>query len=320
MKKVLFINGNDKRIAELFQQIAPPDFSVVCISNKDNEEQQALLLAEADYLVLHPAVLSEKLLKAGVNLKLVQALSAGYDQIDITAAQKRQIPVATNGGANSWAVAEHAITLLLALYKKLSLSEESVRAGKWRQATDSFNIFEVAGKTVGIIGAGNIGSKVARRLKAFETEILYTNLGKVPDLEKNTGAIRVPLEELLAKSDILSLHAPLLPSTRGMIGERELSLMKATSVIINTSRAELIDQAALVNALQSNKIAGAGIDVFTTEPVSLDDPLLTLANVLVSPHIAGHSCEGWSRRIRFAWENIRRIEQGEVPLSVVRAE
>ena len=186
------------------------------------------------------------------------------------------IPVATNGGANAWAVAEHAIALILALNKRIVLCDRSVRAGEWRKAVNGFNTFEVAGKTVGIIGAGNIGRKVACRLKAFETEILYYDAFPVPEIEEKLGAKKVSLDELVAQADIITLHAPLLKETRGLLGARQFAMMKPGTFVINTSRAELIDEDALVAALTEKTIAGAGIDVYYQEPVLAKPPAVVL--------------------------------------------
>jgi len=198
------------------------------------------------------------------------------------------------------------------------LEFEAIGLKGWRQAINGFDTFEVAGKTVGIIGAGNIGRKVARRLKAFEADIIYFDPFAAADIEAELGARKVPLAELVTTADIISMHAPLLKDTVGLVGKREFLLMKPTAVIINTCRAELVDQEAFVEALQSKKFAGAGLDVFYQKPVLADDPFLKLENVIVSPHTAGHTGEGWNRRISFAWENIQRVAAGQNPVSVAR--
>lgn len=320
MSKVLFLNGNDQRVADIFCEIAPKGFEISYASSKFSDEDKISLMQDVEYVVLHPGVISGKVLREAKSLKLIQSLTAGYDKIDMLAAKELNIPVATNGGANSWAVAEHSIALLLALYKRLIQCDKSVREGKWRQAINGFDTFEVAGKTVGIIGAGNIGRKVARRLKPFETNIIYYDPFPAADIEAELGARRVSLEELVSTADIISMHAPLLKETWGLVGKREFSLMKPTAVIINTCRAELVDQEAFLEALKSKKIAGAGLDVFFKEPVLADDPFLKLENVVVSPHTAGHACEGWNRRISFAWQNIQRVASGQAPASVARIE
>ena len=318
MSKVLFINGQGPQVAETFTHLAPVDFSVEVLPYGSPPETVLAALADADYLVLHPATLTGEVIRQAQHLKLIQLLAAGYDKVDLATAQQCAIPVATNGGANAWAVAEHAIALLLALYKRLVACDAAVRRGNWRQPVDGFNTFELAGKTVGIVGAGNIGRKVARRLHAFETEILYLDPNEVPELEEALGARRVELDELVARADVISLHAPLTPGTRGLLGAPQFAAMKPGTVLINTSRAELVDEAALINALQQRKIAGAGLDVFPQEPIRRDHPLLALDNVLLTPHTAGHAFEGWARRCEFAWLNIRRVAAGASPLSLAR--
>ncbi|SMC45368.1 NAD(P)-dependent oxidoreductase [Sporomusa malonica] len=318
MGKVLFLNGNDQRVVDIFCEMAPDGFEISYASSKLSDEEKINLMQDVEYVMLHPGVISGRVLQEAKSLKLIQSLTAGYDKIDMNTAKELNIPVATNGGANSWAVAEHSIALLLALYKRLINCDKSVREGKWRQAINGFDTFEVAGKTVGIIGAGNIGRKVARRLKAFETDIIYYDPFPATDIETELGARRASLEELVSTADIISIHAPLLKDTWGLVGKREFSLMKPTSVIINTCRAELVDQEAFFEALQSKRIAGAGLDVFFKEPAPADDPFLKLENVVVSPHTAGHTCEGWNRRISFAWQNIQRVAAGQAPLSIAR--
>ena len=318
MSKVLFINGQGPQVAETFTHLAPVDFSVEVLPYGSPPETVLTALADADYLVLHPATLTGEAIRQAQHLKLIQLLAAGYDKVDLATAQQCAIPVATNGGANAWAVAEHAIALLLALYKRLVACDAAVRRGNWRQPVDGFNTFELAGKTVGIVGAGNIGRKVARRLHAFETEILYLDPNEVPELEEALGARRVELDELVAHADVISLHAPLTPGTRSLLGTPQFAAMKPDTVLINTSRAELVDEAALIDALLQRKIAGAGLDVFPQEPIRRDHPLLALDNVLLTPHTAGHAFEGWARRCEFAWLNIRRVAAGATPLSLAR--
>ena len=241
MSKVLFINGQGPQVAETFTHLAPVNFSVEVLPYGSPPETVLAALADADYLVLHPATLTGEVIRQAQHLKLIQLLAAGYDKVDLATAQQCTIPVATNGGANAWAVAEHAIALLLALYKRLVACDAAVRRGDWRQPVDGFNTFELAGKTVGIVGAGNIGRKVARRLHAFETQILYYDPNEVPELEEALGARRIRLDELVAQADVISLHAPLTPDTRGLLGAPQFAAMKPGTVLINTSRAELVD-------------------------------------------------------------------------------
>ena len=320
MSKVLLINGQGQPVADTFAALAPAGFETAWIPNTLSDAEKIEHLRDVEFAVLHPAALSGAVMRAVPSLRLIQLLAAGYEKVDMPVAAERGLPVATNGGANAWAVAEHTLALILALYKRLLPCDRAVRAGEWRKAANGFNTFELAGKTVGVIGAGNIGRKVARRAKAFETEILYFDACSVPEIEKELGARKVSLEELVATADVITLHAPLLKETRGLIGTREFAAMKPGTILINTSRAELVDEQALIDALREKKIAGAGIDVYYQEPVRPDHPLLSLDNVVLTPHTAGHAFEGWARRCKFAWENIQRVSRGEPPTFVVRVE
>jgi phosphoglycerate dehydrogenase-like enzyme len=320
MKKVLFINGQRQEIADIFCAKAPEGFDASWLPYGLEEKEKARLIQDIEFLVLHPAVISQDLLREASSLRLIQLLTAGYDQIDLKLAAELGIPVATNGGANAWSVAEHCIALLLALYKRLLQSDQSIRRGKWRQPITGFNTFELAGKTVGIIGAGNVGKKVAKRLKPFETRILYHDERTAMDIENELDACKVPLDELLRESDIVTIHLPLRKETRALIGKRELSLMKPNAVLLNTSRGPIVDEKALVEALTENRIAGAGMDVFEKEPIATDNPLVNFENVLLTPHTAGHSYEGWFRRANFAWENIQRVSAGQQPVSLASPE
>lgn len=320
MPKVLFFNGLGQQVADIFQQKVPAGFEVSWRPHRLSDDEKGALVRDVEFLVLHPAEISGDVLREAKTLRLCQLLTAGYDKIDLRLTGQLGIPVATNGGANAWAVAEHSVALLLAVYKRLVLCDRSVREGRWRQAVSGFDTFEVAGKTVGLVGAGNIGRKVARRLAGFETRTIYYDVVPAPDIEKDLGARRVSLEELLREADIISLHLPLLRETRGLIGRKELAMMKPTVVLLNTSRGEIVDEEALVEALKEKRIGGAGLDVFRKEPIAADHPLLGLENVVLSPHTAGHAYEGWFRRSRFAWENIQRVAAGQAPLSVARPE
>jgi len=317
----LFINGQNEWVAGLFEKGAPAGYTAKWVFKKAPDEDKLPLLKNAEFLVLHPAVISGELLRSAKKLRLIQLLTAGYDAIDVSLASELGVPVATNGGANAWAVAEHTVALLLSLYKRLTHCDRSVREGNWRKPITGFNTFEVVGKTLGLIGAGKIGRKVAYRFAGFEAKIIYYDVVPAPDIEKNLGARRMAtIEELLREADIVSLHVPGTPETRHMINKETLSIMKPTAVVLNTSRGSAIDETALVEALKQEKILGAGLDVFSKEPIDSDNPLLELENIVLSPHTAGHAYEGWFRRIRFAWENIQRVVAGNPPESVATME
>jgi phosphoglycerate dehydrogenase-like enzyme len=318
MKKVVFFNGQSNEVAEIVRTCMPQGFAqgfeLHVHPSSLSEAEKAAVVSDVDFLLLHPAEMTRPVLQNAKKLRHIQLLTAGYDKVDIDAARQLGVTVATNGGANAWAVAEHTVALLLTLYKRLVQCDRSVRAGTWRKPITGLNTFELAGKTVGLIGLGNIGSKVARRLQAFETRIMFLD-GRATSAAE-FGGESVSLDTLLKEADVLSIHVPLTSETRGMIGAAELAKMKPSAVLINTSRAEVVDEDALEAAIRSGQIAGAGLDVFRQEPVPTSCGLLTLDNVVLSPHTAGHSYEAWFRRASFSWDNIQRVASGEAPISL----
>jgi len=252
-------------------------------------------------------------------LRMVQLISAGYDQIDIEAARKAQVPVANNGGSNAIAVSEHALMLILAVLKKLAWLHRNVVSGKWRVG-DFANprLYELHGKTVGIVGLGTIGKKVARRVRAFDAKVQYYDIVRLTEDQEDALGVRFALfRELLETSDVVTLHVPLTDVTRGMMGAREFAAMKPSAILINTCRGPVVDEVALHKALTSGQIAGAGLDVMVEEPPKPDHPLFALDNVIFTPHMAGPTWENWTRAFRNAFDNIQRVAAGQPPFWVI---
>ena len=244
--------------------------------------------------------------------------SVGYQHIDTEACRRAGITVANAAGANTVAVAEHTIAAALSLLKKLIPASESTLDGQWLQL--ELRPGELMGKTWGIVGMGRIGKAVAARLLPFGVTILYHDPVKMrPKEEKQYHAAFTSLDELLESSDIISLHCPLTDMTREIINRETLAAMKNTALIINVSRGEVIDEAALAGALASNVIGGAFLDVFSSEPVSADNPLMKKKpeNLLLSPHIAGVSGESQMRIMGMTINNLVKILNGERPENVV---
>lgn len=253
------------------------------------------------------------------HLKLIQQPSVGVQHIDLEACRSKGIPVANAAGANDKSVAEHAILLALMLLKKALYFHRRTEAGVWVQSEAfELGVFELAGKRWGIVGMGRIGRELAKRLGPFGAEIVYFDPKRLSEEEeKALGVAYVPLEKLIRRSDIVSLHVPLLPETRGMIGAEVLRSMKTGSYLINVARGELVDENALAEALNRGVIAGAGIDVFSEEPIRPDHPLLKCRNVVLTPHLAGTTNEARARVIEVSVKNILRVLNGEKPVNVV---
>ena len=275
----------DRQFAE---SLAPAGFELVEAGAGSPELDAAM--PDADYLIgLGDRSMDDAFYARAKKLKLVQLLSAGYDKCDIESARRAGVPICNNGGANSVAVAEHTLMLMLTVSRRLIWQHANVAAGRWRgNDWQDKHIYELEGKTLGIVGLGTIGRKVARMARAFGMTVIYFDVLRLSEAEEDTVGARFRLlDEVLAQSDIVSLHVPLLENTRHLISAREFGLMQPHAYIINTSRGPVIDEPALIAALTAGEIAGAGLDVFDTEPPPPDNPLFSLENVVLTAHLAG---------------------------------
>ena len=301
------------------ESLRPKQFAIEILS-KDPDER-ARQLSEADFLMgfLRGMPLGPDDYPLLKKVKLIQVLSAGYDGVDLERLKQSGIPLANNGGANSYAVSEHAILLMLAVYRRLPTLDRLVRSGQWKSSrTGEEQEHELAGKTVGIIGAGMIGKTIARRLSGFEVNLIYYDPVRLS--AEDEAKLRMtyrPLEDLYREADVVSLHAPNNASTRRMINARTLRMMKKDAILINTARGELVDESDLDHALKDGTIWAAGIDAFDREPPDPGNPLFTLPNIVLSPHAAGPTWESWPKRFGNSYANIERVARGEPPLWVV---
>jgi len=242
-----------------------------------------------DVLVVRSATkVTKDVIEAGRKLKIIARAGAGLDNIDVQAASARGIELINAPEAPTIAVAELVIGLMLSWARQLPRADASTKQGRWEKTQLMGS--ELRGKTLGIIGTGRIGRAVGYRAKAFSMNLLAVDVRRSAEFAERTGARYVDLDTLLRKSDFVTLHIPLLPETRHMIGKRELGLMKPTAVLINTSRGEVVDEAALADVLQKGKITGACLDVYEREPPK-DSPLLKLPNVILTPHIGASTIE-----------------------------
>lgn len=277
-------------------------------------------LAEAVCLVgFGDGTMDDAFYKSAPNLKLVQLLSAGYDRCDIEAARRAGVPICNNGGANSTAVAEHALMLMLAVSRRLVWQHTNVAAGRWRgNNVEDVKLYELKDHTLGIVGLGTIGKKTAKLAKAFGMNVQYYDIKRLTEEQADTLGVKFSLlEELLRSSDIVSLHVPLLADTKHMISTPQLKLMKQSAYLINTCRGPVVDEAALIEALTNGTIAGAGLDVFDKEPPPPNNPLFALQNVILTAHFAGPTYDNQYTRFRNAFDNCQRVARGEQPLWVI---
>ena len=300
------------------RDMAPAGFDLVIATPGSAEFRAAL--PGAHYLVgLGDPSMDDGFYRGVPHLRLVQLLSAGYDRCDIEAARRAGVPIANNGGANSVAVAEHALLLMLAVSRRLIWQHANVSAGRWRTNDwQDKHLHELSGRMLGIVGLGTIGKKVARLGAAFGMQVQYYDIARLnEDAEDALGARFRLFAEVLRTSDIVSLHVPLSAATRHMVGAAELASMKPSAILINTCRGPVVDEAALFEALSTGVIEGAGLDVFDTEPPPPDNRLFALENVVLTAHMAGPTWENRFKRFRNAFDNIQRVERGDAPLWVI---
>jgi len=270
---------------------------------------------------LHFNPVTRRIIEAGDKLRLIQCYTIGFDDVDLKAARERGIPVANNAGVTARSMAEYTIMASIYLLKNIGLAHTEFMKGNWAQQlllTPAYNPHELGSATLGILGCGNIGLEVAKLARAFGSRILYLKRNRLPEeVEQSLGLEYTSFEDLLRRSDVLSINLPLTSETRGMMGAAELSNMKQGAVLVNTSRGGIVDEKALADALSSGHLRGAAVDIFENEPNISSCPLLGLWNVLLTPHSSAISSGTMKRSPVMVAENLNRINEGKPPLRIV---
>lgn len=255
---------------------------------------------------------------AAPNVKVVSNYAVGYNNIDVTEATRRNVRVTNTPGVLTDATADVAFGLLLAAARRFSESERFLRAGDWKCWHPKMLLGkEISGATLGIVGMGMIGQAVAKRAAGFSMNVIYTSRSRKKDLESQLGIKWVSMDELLCNSDFVSLHCPLTEETQGLIGSDEFKKMKTDSVIVNTSRGPVIDQSALYYALRDGVIGAAGLDVYRDEPISMEDPLLKLKNLVMLPHIGSATVDARDKMAIMAVSNVLSVLDSKEPSNPV---
>ena len=257
---------------------------------KLREDDLVAYAAGADAMVVGIEKITGRVIQAGKKLKVIAKHGAGVDNIDMETATKNKIVVTSAPGANSDAVADMTFGLFLALARKIPYADQSVKGGGWPRFVGT----GINQKTLGIIGVGQIGKKVAKRALGFDMKVLVYDVVKDDAFAETIGATYVTLDEIYTNADFISIHVPLIEATRNMISAREFGLMKKGTFLVNVARGGVVDEKALFDALKENKIAGAACDVFTQEPPAKGNPLLTLENVIATPHMECIPGKHWS--------------------------
>ena len=289
----------------------PAEWTLRFAASYDPAEQAALASA-ADVILAGWAQVTEAMMRAAPRLRMIQKWGVGVDRIDLDAARGLGIAVAVTAGGNAHPVAEHAIMLMLAVYRRLSLVDRAMREGRWLFAEMRERCLQIRHKTVGLVGFGNIGRAVARKLAGFEATILYADpVAASAEVERALGVTRVRLDELLARSDIVSLHLPGGGANRHLIDAAALARMRTGAVLVNTARGDIVDEAALVEALRSGALMGAGLDVYEPEPPEKGAALVGFDQVVLTPHTAGSVLDNVAAVARHAFGNIEKVLRGQ---------
>lgn len=278
-------------------------------------EQDALIdqVKDVDALIIRAnGAVTARLMDGAPKLKVIGRHGVGLETIDLDAARERGIVVCNTPVANVESVAEHAVGLMLAVSKHILRADKAIREGRW-EVRYQYIGQELWGRTLGLIGMGRIGGRVAEICHlAFKMPVLYYDIASYPQAEEALGAVNLPLNEVLAQGDYVSVHVPLLPATRGLIGPEQFRLMKKGAIFINTARGPIVDETALLEALTAEHLAGAGLDVYAIEPTT-DNRLFNLENVVLSPHMAAHTDDALQAMSLVA-ADVLRVLEGQEPV------
>ena len=313
MKTVLLTNKYSGAPLEIVQSETPEGFELRFLPAQTPE---ALLQAapQADYILAGGRLpITGEALTAAEKLRMIQRSGVGLDSLDLDAIRERGIPLYVNQGVNAESVAEHALLLMLACLRRLTEIDRNTRRGIWKKQEQGLRTAELRGKTVGVVGMGHIARRLVELLHPFGVTILYHNRSRADaDFEEKHGLRFVPLDELLKRADVVTLHCALAPETRNLIRKETLAIMKPGAVLVNTARGGLADPEALAEALRCGKLSFAGLDVHAEEPVPADYPMKDLENVILTPHIAGVTADSFRAMMHDAFRNIRCFDEGKL--------
>ena len=302
MKTIALYGTFSENMVSCLRQKCPEGFELRVIT----KENEAELLPAADYVINRAAAVDPAVLDAAKSLKMLQKWGAGYDKIDVKAAGERSVPVAVCVGGNSMPVAELTVALMMSVLRNIQPMAERLRRGEWSRNEYAGKSYLLHGRTVGLLGIGNIARKVAAIVRGgFDCPVLYYDVFRLSEEQEAALGVRfAELDDLLKRSDIVSIHVPLLESTAGMIDKEKLALMKPTAFLINTARGGVVNEGDLIEALKAGTIAGAGLDTFAKEPLDPASALLTMDNVVATPHCGGNTIDNDVNMAAICMENI----------------
>jgi phosphoglycerate dehydrogenase-like enzyme len=312
MKRVFYNSLGDAALYGLIREAAAGRAELITLESDDDAERVEKL-RDADAAIVASTPFTGKLIAAAPKLSFVHHQGVGYhDTVDTAALAERRIPLAITPGGTTVGVAEHTVMLILAMLRRLPFADAELRQGRFHVNALRPVSRELRGRTVGLLGAGRIGQAVAARLRPFEVRLIYFDPNPLqPEAEGALGLERRDFAELLRESDIVSLHMPLTAATRRIIDDTTLAGMRPGAFLVNTARGGLVDEVALIGALQEGRLAGAALDVFDPEPPFPNHPLYAMPNVVLMPHVAAGTRDAFMEKQRFIFDNLSRFWRGE---------
>lgn len=314
MKRVFYNSLGTEEMYGLIREVIPAGYELVTLET-DEDEERCQKIQNCEVAIVAAKPMTSSTLKAAGALQLVHHQGVGYhDTLDTQSLIKRGIRLALTPAGTAIGVAEHTVLLTLAAAKRLAFADSELRQGRWHINSLRPVSVEIHGKTVGYIGFGMIGQAAAERFKVFGTKGLYFDPYAAPDKarDERLGVKPAGFDELLVGSDIISIHTPLTEDTHHLISFDQFEMMKPTAILVNTARGPVVHEQALVKALSSGQILAAGIDVFESEPVSPNNPLCCLENIVMTPHISAGTVDALKGKMRSLFENVERFFRGEL--------
>lgn len=307
MKKIALVGPYHAQTRETLYRMLPAGYEMYDVPTSEDYSK----LSEADYIIIRTIRLEGDDLSAANRLRFIQKWGAGYDSLDIAGISARDIPVATCVGINSQPVAELAVLHMLAVYRHLLTANSRLKENVWAKDEFASTSYLINGKTVGLVGFGNIGRRVTKIVQGFGATVQYYDMFRIPEAQEQAlGITYRPLDALLSTSDIVSLHVPLTEQTINLIDKTRLAMMKPTAILVNTARGGIVNETDLAQALRSGKLLGAGLDAFAAEPPGVDCPFYNMENAVITPHIGGNTADNDVNMIARCFENITKFEGG----------
>lgn len=309
--KIACLDLYDRTVQDTLEECKPTGWELLFAKSYDKKDQEKII-KDADFILAGWSPVEKWKIDQSKKLKMIQKFGVGYEKIDIQTAKDKGIAVSIASGLNSEPVSELVILHILALYRRLLYLNETIHEGLWVKSEMRATSYQIFNKKIGIIGLGNIGKRVAKLIQSFGAEVIYYDAYRLTEKEEELLNVQYSnLHNLMSTADIITLHLPSTEETKNLIDKEKIDLMKKESILINTARGDLINEYDLFEALKNNQILGAGLDVFSEEPLPTNHPLLSLNNVVLTPHIAGTVYDNVKRMASHCFRNMELFLAGK---------